>query len=84
MGLFIDFGRGRACASGNETTTEQELREQGRVIQRDLLCTYHLQPQPRVSFGTNDTDVWFFFQHIITAECESQAELLDLTNWLEK
>lgn len=27
MGLFIDFGRGRACASGNETTTEQELRE---------------------------------------------------------
>lgn len=27
MGLFIDFGRGRACASGNETTAEQELRE---------------------------------------------------------
>lgn len=25
MGLFIDFGRGRACAGGNETTTEQEL-----------------------------------------------------------
>lgn len=46
---------------------------------------YHLQPQPCVSFGTNDTDgVFFFLQHIITAECESQAELLDLTNWLEK
>lgn len=36
MALFIDFGRGHACGSRNETTAEQELGEQDQVIQWDL------------------------------------------------